>query len=180
MKRARLVPAAALPALSPLPLTACGSGDPSTSSGGNSGQRRACQAPSGMPTGGPGRRPSGGLSGAPSGMPSGAPGGQGGGCGGRAGERSRGSPAGRPGRAESGREPGAYAVGTGAYDERGGAHRVCRPCPVPGAVQSSQWPRPMEMSRSCRVASWVTRSRSSAGASRASRNSEAVISIWST
>lgn len=48
-----------------------------------------------------------------------------------------------------------------------------------GAVrsrQSSQWPRPRVMSRSWRVASRVTRSRSLSGASSVSRNSEAVIS----
>lgn len=47
-------------------------------------------------------------------------------------------------------------------------------------AQRSQWLRPMVMSRSCRRASWVTRSRSSSGVSSASRKSEAVMSIWST
>ncbi|MFF5535118.1 hypothetical protein ACFY71_21970 [Streptomyces cinerochromogenes] len=79
MKRVRLAPAAALLALSPLLLTACGSADSSSSSGssgsGNAGRQQGCRTPTGMPTDGAGgRRPSG----APSGVPSGAPGGRGG------------------------------------------------------------------------------------------------------
>ncbi|MGY6024513.1 hypothetical protein [Streptomyces spinosirectus] len=77
MQRVRLVPAVALLVLSPLALTACGSGDPSSSGSGNSGRRQACSAPTGNPSGMPG--------GAPSAMPGGGQGGAGGGCGGGAG-----------------------------------------------------------------------------------------------
>ncbi len=98
MKRARLLPAALL-ALSPLLLTACGSHGSSSPAGG-SGQQ-ACRAPSGRPTGSgrPGGLPSGAPSGMPSGAPSGAPGGvpgggedgpgggRGGGCGGPGGQQ---------------------------------------------------------------------------------------------
>ncbi|GGV25397.1 hypothetical protein GCM10010260_77270 [Streptomyces filipinensis] len=145
MKRARLVPAVALLALSPLLLTACGSGDSSTSGSGNSGQRQGCQSPSGIPTGGAqGRRPSGASSGAPSGastakpagapsglptgMPSGAPdgqgqGGPGGGCG--AGRRpGRGTgPAGRTG-------PAGLTDGPRALRPRGAARTGRAPLPA--------------------------------------------------